>query len=251
MFFPTLAAKIRKMKKFYFLAAFLLVAATSFGQRRTNLQLKHISIPDTMIIKNPNTDAPTIISWSMRNLGPDTVAVSDTLFLRLIPANRTWRLWNRNIQVGDSVTFADTLYFNSGTVNGNFNWCDTLWIKNQANQMLDTTTGNNIICKTIYGKNSTLSIGDVFNSASNKGYNLEIFPNPAFHNISFKYDLKGKDGNVIMRDLLGKVVHQQKLERSSGVRTLEINVQHFPGGIYTVELSGSDYKGIGRVVVQK
>ena len=237
------------MKKIYFIAALLLVAATSFGQRRTNLQLKHIAIPDTMVIKNPNTDAPTIIRWSMKNLGPDTVAVSDTLFLRLMPAQVTWRLWNRNIQVGDSVTFADTLYFNSGSASGNFNWCDTLWIKSQANQILDTVTTNNKICKTVYAKNSTLGVNDIFKAGSVS--NLEVYPNPAASTVSFKYDLKGNTGTVVLRDIVGRVVYQQQMEKSHGERTMEINVMNLTSGIYTVELNGADYKGLGKVVIQK
>lgn len=103
----------------------------------------------------------------------------------------------------------------------------------------------------MYVKNVTPSgIEEIF-SASENINNLQIYPNPATSEISFKYDLKGNEANVIVRDVTGRIVYRQMLAAGYGEQTITINTSNFSNGIYVAELSGKEIKALGRVMIRK
>jgi hypothetical protein len=247
------------MKKLYTLAACLLFAASSYGQ--SGLKLIHSYIPDTLKVQNPTVG--TIVQWGFINESPTTaIANTDTLFLRLLsvtsggnPITFKLLLPAAGIAPLDTVYFTDTFSLATGPANGTtFQWCDTAWGKHQGGGAYteSVTPSNNKLCKSMYVKNTTTSISDLVSTGRVKTMeNLVVYPNPANNKISFKYDLKGQEGTISIHDLVGRLVYQEKLSKSSGQRELSVNVQDLAPGMYMVEVSTEESRSVGRLLINK
>jgi hypothetical protein len=242
------------MKKLYTLAACLLIAASSYGQN--NLELFHLSIPDTFKIQNPTV--PTIIRYGFINKGTTPILSSDTLFLRQKNLNNfTYKLTlpAAGIPVNDTVYFSDTLNLTAGPANGtSLLWCDTMWAKHQGGAIIvETTLADNKDCKTVIVKNTIPnSISDLLSTGRvNTMENLVVYPNPANSNISFKYDLNGQEGTIFIHDVVGRLVYQEKLSKSNGQKEFSVNIRDLSPGMYMVEVTTTESRSVGRVLVSK
>ncbi len=244
------------MKKTLLLFAFLAFAAASYG-RAVNLNVVYLTGTSDSIKWNTGGTISTTFKYGFINLGPDTLRLSDTIYLRHLNVSGTGNLEKLHllagapVHVGDTVKYTKTFSFNNVNTGGNptLNFCDSVWIVDVANVVLDNVTTNNKVCKTMTVWQDLSGVEELF--GANKINSLDIYPNPATSNISFKYDLKGGEGTVVIRDIVGKVVYQQKLEASSGEQVANINVNGFANGVYITELSSEHIKSLGRVVIQK
>ena len=174
--------------------------------------------------------------------------------VKLLSGNNVYKLIlpSAGIPVGDTVNFVDTFFFNSGPANGSMvNWCDTVWVKRGASALADPTISNNKTCKNLVVKNTTTSVFDVFTSGKNSVAKLNVYPNPANNIVNFKHEFTGKEAVVYVRDMVGRVVREEKLGKLYGDRQISITVSDIPTGIYTVELTTEDYRSVGRVFIQR
>jgi hypothetical protein len=244
------------MRKLYFLAAFMMMAATSFAQRNCDLRVIHTIIPDTFKIATPTV--PTIIRWGFINLGPnDAVLATDTLYLDRQNLNTGGLLKlilpAAGIPVGDTVYFSDTLNLTSGPASGSIQWCDSLWATQMGGSILaDAVIANNKICKSVYVKNTTTGIADLFNGARSLNvHNLNVYPNPATNMIRFDYDFRNSEVTVSVRDLVGRTVYQERINERNGMKQISVDVSTLTAGLYVVEVTTEDSKHVGRVLIQK
>lgn len=245
------------MKKLYFLVILAFMATTSFAQRSVNLEMQHLYLSDTIKIDSPMV-YPTFVVYGIKNLGPDTIAASDTVHLLTRSGAEYYFLLNSGYNVGDTLISIDTFYFTGGPVTGTVvTWCDSTWITGtSANPVMEPSNqmANNKHCETAVIKNfRTTSVSELFGSKKRgNGVNtLNVFPNPATNNVSFTYNFRGDDANVLVRDITGRIVYQQTIGRTYGEKTISVDVANFSNGLYIVELNTENSRSVGRVLIQK
>jgi hypothetical protein len=248
------------MKKIYTLLAllFMIVARASASPDTANLAIIHsVHTNDTVFIDSPT--APNFyVTYKFTNLGPDTLATTDTLFMNTPYAAYYFLLTTvGGIGVGDTITFNDTVNFVSGPANGTIPWCDSIWAKHPNNTVIfDPNLQNNKTCNNVVvhhithtGISEKLTVGAKYRGQPM----LSLYPNPANSNINFDYEFPAYDvkATVYVMDLAGRVVAQQELGSMHGTQTVNVNVNSLSTGTYIVEMRANNIRSIGRVTIQK
>lgn len=94
------------------------------------------------------------------------------------------------------------------------------------------------------------SISDMI--ADRKSVNITVFPNPAKANLSVKYNFAANENvRLIVRDITGKVVlNENQGHVKAGERQFDLNIGNLTSGMYTVELSGGEIRGVAKFTVK-
>jgi len=80
-------------------------------------------------------------------------------------------------------------------------------------------------------------------SGRNLENSLKAYPNPSNNELQIEFYSLDKDVpfNVVIRDIRGKVVHEEIVNVESGINVLILRDLIFESGIYHIEVSGNDY----------
>ncbi len=80
--------------------------------------------------------------------------------------------------------------------------------------------------------------------------NLELYPNPS--NGEFNLKLNGKKGSyqIVVSDILGKVIYTNSIDNSTGEITTNISLNKKEQGIYFLTVSKENYKKTIKVIIQ-
>lgn len=242
------------MKKLYTLAALFMLSVTSAFAQADLAIIHSVQTGDTITVDATNPPAE-IFGYSFVNYGPNALTQTDTLFLRTMYTQGYFVLTLpvAGLPVNDTVYFYDTVAFTGGTQpTGNLNWCDSIWAKNSSNAVIvDPTPSNNKMCHVVYLNNISLSVGEQF-TTSKSGASLNVYPNPASTSINFDYYANSfADASVLVTDVTGRKVHQQKLGNVQGAQKATIDASNFSNGLYIVELRVGNTKQVGKFSVQK
>lgn len=94
-------------------------------------------------------------------------------------------------------------------------------------------------------------IDDLFGGNHTKA-NLNVYPNPAFNTVSFKYNFTKGSAVVRVTDIAGRVVLTQDFgKQSAGEKTMTIDVSSLNAGMYYLELVTDDTRAISKLTIRK
>ena len=81
--------------------------------------------------------------------------------------------------------------------------------------------------------------------------NVEVFPNPTNKNlhIGVKNSISD-DGNIIIMDLSGKIVHQENIELNNGYNLVNLDIETLSKGVYVIKILSTDIKHIEKIIKQ-
>lgn len=245
------------MKKIYLILLLFCISATSFAATDTsNLAIHHsVMAGDTVFIKATNPPQ-MYLRYDFINLGPDTLAGTDTMFLYSPYGVITLLLPAAGIPVGDSVYFLDTIGFTSGPADGPFQWCDSIWAKHNNNTVVyDPNLANNKLCTSVQIKNlvATAVPGNLTASHNGGGQTLDVYPNPATNMVSFDYVFPNMltDVNVYVTDLVGRRVFQRDLGKMTGSNKVSLDLSSLGSGMYLIEMRAGNVRSVGKLSIQK
>ena len=72
-----------------------------------------------------------------------------------------------------------------------------------------------------------------------------VFPNPAFGQITFQIVYNSntlKNGELRILDVLGRIVITNKIELHQGLKEVSVNINELPSGIYFISLTGNNWR---------
>jgi fibronectin type 3 domain-containing protein len=118
----------------------------------------------------------------------------------------------------------------------------------QVEILKDTTisnkTGGINSIRSNYATNNTNSINEVLS----KNISIKLFPNPTSNKAVLKIEGLSNDADVIVYDLLGRVIKKYKFNSEKGI--LEIDVNEFVKGVYSVSLQNNNIHVSKKLIVQ-
>lgn len=84
-----------------------------------------------------------------------------------------------------------------------------------------------------------------------QGISFGLYPNPATQLVFVNTHLKKSMGlTLVISNTLGEMVYEQHWEAAVGSNKFPVSINQLPKGIYTVQLSGSDFLGRQQLVIQ-
>ncbi|RYE24382.1 MAG: T9SS type A sorting domain-containing protein [Sphingobacteriales bacterium] len=209
---------------------------------------------DSAIMKNH-------VKFKIKNLGPDDIYDTDTVNVRLggffggiasFPAN----VFSLGIPAGDSLwLMTGSLVWEyeplGATSSGNFIrvMCDSLWMTDVSGIVInDPDLSNNHNCQNV---DVHVWFLDVANVNEIKGFSL--YPNPAANRLNLESIFNNaKNANVVVRDVVGKVVLTKNLGTNlNGVQRFILDVSNFTTGIYVIDLNVDGKRVTRQIQVQK
>jgi hypothetical protein len=80
---------------------------------------------------------------------------------------------------------------------------------------------------------------------------FEVFPNPNNGEFTIRFELSaGRDINVTVKDMLGKIVFSQSLDKFSGSYSHRLDLTQNSKGVYIVEVNSENHSAHKRIIVQ-
>ncbi len=235
-----------------------LIFTSSFGQRVVDLETVDIVGPDRI-----EHGVPVTTTIAIKNNGPDSVLLSDTLVYRFLLNNQipTAQI---NIEVTKELGVGDTLHvsnnFQAITINGNSfrgDICATAAIINrsEADSVVweveaNDQNSNNRRCEEIdyidsHGWN--VGIGELGSFYSQE---MEIYPNPAnrYVNVSF-FNPESGEATISFLDITGVQVKSTSLQVGRTTVDHQVSIEDLKAGVYTVELRTGNYVVTKKLIV--
>jgi hypothetical protein len=81
--------------------------------------------------------------------------------------------------------------------------------------------------------------------------NVEVFPNPTNKNLHIGVrNSISDDGNIIIMDLSGKIVHQENIELNNGYNLVNLDIENLSKGVYVIKILSTDIKHIEKIIKQ-
>jgi len=233
---------------------FVLLCFYGYAQRYADLDIVQTSpvSHDTIVAGQQYT-----FTFLVRDLGADSVKVTDSLALYLIFNNDTvffavnglpslyHPLPGTSIRVGDWVSFSMPIYFDVSYEGALLDICTAVsFIHHSADPIYDTITTNNSTCATGIRIVPPLSIINV-----NKQLAVQVYPNPATDHIIFHLPgTHSGHSEVEIMNAIGQVLIQQQEDND----LVQVSTAMLPGGIYYYRLStGKGTPATGKFVVGK
>lgn len=263
------------MNRVYLLMLALLVSCTSaFAQRTVNLQILPSEIGKTLgtvhniangekILYDGDGNSKYYFFWSVKNLGPDSLIPGDSLIFRtafgyparvLLPAG-TFLKKDSSLSVFPSsggqpatITLSPNSTITTSHTQTGVSWCDSVYAKVGTAVIMDPNTNNNDTCVNV---DLTFWLTGV-NTVTYEADGFLVYPNPSNGKLNVKFDLgnNAQNVNVVLRDVVGKVVYSHNFGTASGTIEHPINVTHLTPGMYTAELGYNGQRIVSKVSIQ-
>lgn len=224
-------------------------------------QTRNINLEVTLVAPQ-NKDTVTLgkqfnITTKIKNLGTDTVIVTDTLEYR-VSIDGHHILFAPNladympygamyILPGDSTYINFKVGLAQGYTVGNYQLCTSITTRSITDTVIDSDTINNKSCATLYAQDSTVSIGYTTVLVNN----IRVYPNPASNTAHLQLALQQTtDLTISMRDMLGRLVYQhQYLQQTSGKHQLPLPVGELPKGCYLYQVQVGKEIKTGKLLI--
>lgn len=235
------------MKKIY-LALFAVLAAFSADAQRSCDLVVSGGVVGTSITIDASAKTPTYIDIGIKNLGPDTLKLTDTIFLRYsLLGTGNFYLNPVKIDPGASISLKDTNFYNSGPADGSYSFCDSIWLKSTvAAPAVDPVISNNKVCQTLTVINKKTSISENMI----EGKLLTVYPNPAANQLSFDLNIPANEKAIAtIMDATGRVLLTKELNSNS--QKHDFDVSTLSTGLYMLRLNVGESATLTRFNVQK
>ena len=270
------------MKQLSLFFAASLLAASSFAQRSIDLDAlpqllgpasgsKHqIASGEKLLFNGDIGGTEYWFTWRIKNLGPDSLVVGDTLKIRsahgvtyryafstkglkkdssigIIPVNSSGQ------QIAVVLSPTTVLPYIGATTTSQtkttVQWCDSVYAYKgtSTTAMSDPDMSNNKDCHTV---EITYWIAGI-NNVTYEADGFVLYPNPASGRLNMKYDFAtpAREVSVVLRDVIGKAVYQKHLGTMTGTMEFGMNIGHLPAGMYVAELNFNGQKITSKVSV--
>lgn len=239
-------------KLFLFTALAFLISFSTQAQRYTDLGMTvtNVGNGDTLFVGDTQ-----ITRFSVKNLGPDTLLVSDTMAIEVkinnvvvgFPPNLNPFMARTGYSLipGDS-TFLDINTVLDSNMLGDYVVCGRVWPLNSALLFMDTLMGNNSSCKTLRVEHRTVTIYELTHNENT----LSVYPNPAFSQINVELnasEVPEEPLEVALYDIVGKKVHYGTMDAGK----YSINVVDLPKGSYVLKLTNKSGRGYNAKVLKE
>ncbi len=251
------------MRKIYLSIIAVLALLVTANAQKKNVDIEVVLLSPLVNATLPCNDS-FLLSYTFVNHGPDALSAGDTISFK-DPETEVDGSW---YQVLDSVinvndTFGgysgmshyqmtksllnvtnDTIYgapFN----NGSYNYYVELYLDTALYN--DANLTNNIATNQVV-LNCDLSANDLLKST-----NLNVYPNPAKTTISFAFDFTtAQNATARVYDLMGRTLLTQDFgKQAAGLNNFTIDIATLSNGVYYIELSNGDSRGISKFTVSK
>ena len=84
------------------------------------------------------------------------------------------------------------------------------------------------------------------NSPSSEKSNLKLFPNPFNNFLEISFD-ENTSGELIIRDMMGKIIQSEKINGNS----VSINTENIAAGIYSLSIMTSENKTQSSLIIKQ
>lgn len=244
------------MKKIFTLLA--VVAATAFGayaQKTCNLGIR-VSVTGSPVAYGDTAR----ISVTIKNNGPQNIAVTDTMFFGLTGATQVFRLSpTQAINNGDSFTFVNHLYLRHDTLitqDLTQDFCFTLYNQSQITvggvpfgpiTYNDPDESNNSSCASITRKKSTSGISNT----NNRITTLNTYPNPANNTVNFEVATVQGNAVITVKDITGRTVMTQDfgVQNANNNKTFTFDVANLTNGMYFIQFDNGTNTAVSKLTV--
>jgi hypothetical protein len=236
------------MKKIYLALIMLLVGSTTFAQRKCDLAISGGSTSTTVTI-DPAGGVATYLNFGFTNNGTDTLKTTDTIHFVTNFFSGSYYLNPIKINPGVTIHVLDTLKYTSGPADGNYTFCDSVWLTSASSDpAVDLVISNNKVCQTLPVVNKTTSIVEL-----DKKQSLTTYPNPAVNELSFEFNFLNNSGATArIYDLAGRTVLVKEFEKNYvGNQKFSLDISSLTTGVYFLEFVVDDTKSISKFNVQK
>lgn len=245
------------MKRIYLLMILLVALVGKATAQNTDLELiTSVRSIDTMYWSTKG-HYYKLVGYAFVNKGPVALTqANDTLILQkgyYRGGRNTYAfiLPTAGFPVGDTLypnPVFDTIAFTSAPTTNPYQWCDTLNRYRNGSILTDAAPTNNRKCGAMrFIQRNNVSVNDVEENTNN----FAVYPNPVFNALTFKYNFTGKDVNVSVRDLSGKLVHTSVLKNVNGEKEFSIDVEAYSAGMYILELYSEEQKLTSKFTIAK
>lgn len=222
------------------LSAWNLTAQT----RNCDLSLNIVSPTNNFVVPFGDT---VVVFISIKNNGPDSILVSDTIGHQLVGEPYTIITLDSIIAPGDSIIVKSLTGFaaSNQTLNDTNSFCLKLVPSSTFN---DTNNTNNESCLTVIflGSNST-SIGQI----DRNKIALQIFPNPVANRLNLAFSMPQSERvEIAVTDILGREVrtlHKGYLKEGSQEMSFANNLK---AGIYWLKISSNHVNVVEKMIVR-
>lgn len=107
-------------------------------------------------------------------------------------------------------------------------------------------------CQSCEGQNLVAPGNNVINAtAPAQQHELELFPNPASHEINIHFNRHAPTATLRITDILGRVVFEKEIEEGTERMTINLNDSQFENGLYLVSLFQGGEMRTSQLVVQR
>lgn len=240
------------MKKFLLLVAVAVSAITVNAQRTVDIQTT-LNAPANGA--NVRAGTPFTLNFTVKNLGPDTVKVGDTVTFFMVlgtniqPSTQTTYVVTQPLAPDSSVTLTSGNQSVSGGTSGALQVCALVVLNMRAG--VDTVRdnvagGNNVSCNNV---NYSVGIKEILGGENT----VKMYPNPVSTEGTISYNLTNAyNVSVKVMDLTGRVVanvfegHQE-----AGEQTVKFNAENLANGVYLYEISIDGESHTEKFIVNK
>lgn len=262
------------MKKIYLIASLLVMGFAANAQRNIQLQVR-IDTPVTSF--NIVTGSTVTPVYTITNLGPDTLRLSDTLKFQDsgIDTMSVINVWpTANIPMGGSVKmsgasltllkvpFADlsaffpitgsiakrlTPPFANNTKYAWYAWVRSISPKAGAGTITFNVTGSLDTAHVWINKSTGLA-----EFANNKIESINTYPNPATTQLSFEYNFTTNEhATATILDLMGRTVFVKEYDNNTGNQKFDLDINALSNGAYILQFMVGDKTMMNKFTVQK
>lgn len=213
-------------------------------------------IVGTTIVIDPSGLTPTYFDLYFENKGPDTIRLTDTVFLisPFLAGGAVLTLRALELPPATVINTKDTFFFKSGPPAGIYQYCDTIWmISSAADSAGDPDPSNNINCRDFDVVHKTTSVSGHFVQAEKThAGTLSVFPNPAVSSVTFDFVARNNTDVIAgIYDLLGrKVMHTSFGKAYKGQQGYMMDVSSLEPGLYLVMLTQEAVQYCGKLLKQ-
>ncbi|RYE24381.1 MAG: T9SS type A sorting domain-containing protein [Sphingobacteriales bacterium] len=253
------------MKRIYLMMA-AVVGLTSAANAQRSCDLEMLDgnpVGHSVVAASADEDgtsqfAGNDFNYSFVNHGPDQILAGDTaLYI-------TWWGSFRGVYFTADETTLNTplgagplanlgLNYNEDNITESgsevINLCDSLWLIDNTNTVVpDPVIANNKFCADITINYWLLGVAGIVNE--NK---MELYPNPAANSLNMNYFFnQAKAANVVIRDVVGKVVMTQNLGTNlNGKQSFHFDLNSLTNGVYMMDVNVDGKHKVSKVTVQK
>lgn len=241
------------MKKIILMIVAASMSLATFAQRSCDLKMTLLTPAASATITSGSNIAP---AFSITNLGPDAMAIGDTLLAGLsvdgsaISGTTIVLIVNKSIAKDSfiNLSYAPFSLTFTSAANGVRNFCAAAQFAMRTSVVADAATANNVSCNSVTLAGGSTGIGAINDIIAS---DINAYPNPASDKVNFDL-IVDKAGLFTFEifDITGKMVKSSEQSLSAGSQTVSFDLNGLSAGAYTSKISSENYSVITKFIIK-